>query len=53
MFFGTSKSFPSMLDENYNHDDKNDSIEEQDDKNGTQESSKEYNRVRDEATMEK
>ena len=53
LFFGTSKSFPSVLDENHNHHDKNDSIEEQDDKNGTQESSKEYNRVRDEATMEK
>ena len=51
LFFGTAKSVLSVLDEDSNHHDKNDGIEKQDDKNGTQKSSKEYCRIRDEAAI--
>ena len=40
-----------MLDEDPDHHDKDDSIKDQDDKNGAQKGSKEYCRIRDEATI--
>ena len=43
----------SVLDEDPDHHDKNDSIEEQDDKDGAQEGSKEYHRIRDKAAIER
>jgi len=42
-----------VLDEYSNHHNKDDSVEEQDDKYGTQEGSKEYSNIRDEAAGEK
>ena len=50
--FGTTKCVPGVLDEDSDHHDKDDNIEEQDDKDGAQESSKEYCSVRDEAAGE-
>ena len=42
-----------MLDEYPDHQNKDDNVEEQDGKDGTQEGSKEYCRIRDEATRGK
>ena len=53
LFFGTTKCVLGVLDEDPDHHDKDDNIEEQDDKDGAQESSKEYCSVRDEAAGER
>ena len=50
LFFGTTKCFPSVLDEDADHHDKDDNIKDQDGKDGAQEGTKEYCRIRDKAT---
>ena len=52
LLFGTVTCVPDVLDEDSNHHDKNNNIEKQDDKDGAQKGSKEYCRIRDEATIE-
>jgi len=52
LFTGTCKWVSRVLDEDPDHHDKDDSIENQDDKDGAQKGSKEYCGIRDEATME-
>ena len=48
-----TKCVLGVFDEDPDHHDKDDNIEEQDDKDGAQESSKEYCSVRDEAAGER
>ena len=51
LFFGTTKCVSGVLDEDPDHHDEDDSIEDQDNKDGTQKGSKEDCRIRDEATI--
>ena len=53
LLFGTVKLVSGLLDENSNHQDKDDQIEEQDSKDGPQEGTKEDCRVGYEAAGEK
>ena len=51
LFFGTTKCVSGVVDEDPDHHDEDHSIEDQDDKDGAQKGSKEYCRIRDEATI--
>ena len=50
LFIGSTKCFPSVLDEDADHHDKDDNIKDQDGKDWAQEGTKEYCRIRDKAT---
>ena len=50
LFIGTAECFPSVLDEDADHHDKDDNIKDQDGKDGAQEGTKEYCSIRDKAT---
>ena len=50
LFFGMTKCFLSVLDEDAGHHDEYDNIEDQDGKDGTQEGNKEYCSIRDKTT---